>query len=171
MTDPSPGRPAVGPLLLIAAIALRRGRLPRARRRRLAPGVTGATPRRRRRPRIPLAPAPLHADPFSLLSWLFTPIFQVFFITLVLLDRLTGNIAHRDHPADDRDHGSLLIPIFRRQIVSTRRMQLIAPEIKEIQRRYKGDRAKIQQATRPALQGARRPPRSAACRSSSRCSC
>ena len=40
----------------------------------------------------------------------------------------------------------VLIPLFRRQTVSARRTQMLAPEVKEIQRRYKGDRAKIQQA-------------------------
>ena len=41
----------------------------------------------------------------------------------------------------------LLIPLYRKQIVSQRRMQLLAPELKEIQRRFKGDRAKVQEAT------------------------
>ena len=41
----------------------------------------------------------------------------------------------------------VLIPLFRRQTVSQKRMQLLAPELKEIQRRYKGDRVKVQQAT------------------------
>ena len=36
---------------------------------------------------------------------------------------------------------------MRRQMVSMRRMQAIAPEVKEIQRRFKGDRVKQQQAT------------------------
>ncbi|HSO28714.1 MAG TPA: YidC/Oxa1 family membrane protein insertase, partial [Candidatus Sulfomarinibacteraceae bacterium] len=93
-----------------------------------------------------LTPAPLNPDPFSLLAWLFTPIFQVFFVTLVLLDRLTGNIAIAIILLTLLIK-IVLIPIFRRQLVSTRRMQLIAPEVKEIQRRFKGDRAKIQQAT------------------------
>lgn len=95
---------------------------------------------------IPLTPAPLNPDPFSLLSWLFTPIFQAFFITLVVLDRLTGNIAVAIILLTLLIK-ILLIPLFRRQLVSTRRMQLIGPEVKEIQRRYKGDRVKVQQAT------------------------
>ena len=41
----------------------------------------------------------------------------------------------------------LLVPLYRRQIVSQKRMQLVAPELKEIQRRFKGDRVKVQQAT------------------------
>jgi YidC/Oxa1 family membrane protein insertase len=39
-----------------------------------------------------------------------------------------------------------LVPLMRRQMVSMRRMQSIQPEIKEIQRRFKGDRLKQQQA-------------------------
>ncbi len=41
----------------------------------------------------------------------------------------------------------ILIPLFRKQIVSQRRMQLLGPEVKEIQRRFKGDRVKVQEAT------------------------
>jgi YidC/Oxa1 family membrane protein insertase len=134
----------IGPLLLIAAIAfVVAGCL--GGTASLAPGVT-APPTPTPPAGIPLAPAPLHADPFSLLSWLFTPIFQVFFITLVLLDRLTGNIAIAIILLTIIIK-VLLIPIFRRQLVSTRRMQQIAPELKEVQRRFKGDRVKIQQAT------------------------
>jgi YidC/Oxa1 family membrane protein insertase len=95
---------------------------------------------------VALAPAPLHADPFSLLAWLFTPIFQGFFIVLVLLDKLTGNIAVAIVLMTILIK-VVLIPVFRRQLVSTKRMQLIGPEVKEIQRRFKGDRVKIQQAT------------------------
>jgi YidC/Oxa1 family membrane protein insertase len=41
---------------------------------------------------------------------------------------------------------TLMIPLMRRQMVSMRRMQMIAPELKEIQRRFKTDRVKQQQA-------------------------
>ncbi len=95
---------------------------------------------------IPLAPAVLHADPFSLLAWLFTPIFQFFFIILVVLNKATGNIAVAIVLMTILIK-IVLIPVFRRQLVSTKRMQLIGPEVKELQRRYKGDRVKIQQAT------------------------
>ena len=44
-----------------------------------------------------------------------------------------------DHRADAHRPG-VVIPLYRRQLVSQRRMQLLQPEIKEIQRRYKGDR-------------------------------
>ena len=36
----------------------------------------------------------------------------------------------------------VVIPLYRRQLVSQRRMQLLQPEIKEIQRRFKGDSVK-----------------------------
>jgi YidC/Oxa1 family membrane protein insertase len=93
---------------------------------------------------IPLAPA--HPDnPFNLLAWIFTPLFQVFFILLVVLDKVTGNIAVAI-VLMTLILRVILIPVFRRQTVSTRRTQMLAPEVKEIQRRYKGDRVKIQQA-------------------------
>ena len=96
-------------------------------------------------PKPPLTPAQPGADPVSLLAWLFNPIFQLLYILLVWLSKLT------------RDVGiaiilmtlivrAALIPLFRRQIVSTKRMQLIQPEIRELQKRYKGDRAKFSQA-------------------------
>ena len=40
-----------------------------------------------------------------------------------------------------------MVPLMRRQMVSMRRMQSVATEIKEIQRRFKSDRVKQQQAT------------------------
>jgi len=114
----------------------------------LAPGVTPSPSPVATLPpaAIALAPAPLHPDPFSLLAWLFTPIFQVFFITLVLLEKVTGNIAIAIVLMTIIIK-VVLIPVFRRQLVSTKRMQMIGPEVKELQRRYKGDRVKIQQAT------------------------
>jgi YidC/Oxa1 family membrane protein insertase len=41
---------------------------------------------------------------------------------------------------------ALVIPLYRRQLVSQRRMQMLQPEIKEIQRRYKGDTTKARLA-------------------------
>ena len=135
----------LGPLLLVVLVGLLVAACVGGGASSLAPGVT-APPTPTPPAGIPLAPAPLNPDPFSLLAWLFTPIFQAFFITLVLLDRLTGNIVVAIILLTLLIK-ILLIPIFRRQLVSTRRMQLVAPELKEIQRRYKGDRVKIQQAT------------------------
>ncbi len=93
---------------------------------------------------IPLAPA-APSDPFSLLSWLFTPIFQGLFLLLVAFERLTGNMMVAIILVTLVVR-ALSIPLYRKQIVSQRRMQLLQPELKEIQRRFKGDRAKIQQA-------------------------
>jgi YidC/Oxa1 family membrane protein insertase len=41
---------------------------------------------------------------------------------------------------------AVLIPLYRKQLVSQRRMQLLQPELKEIQRRYKGDSMKVRLA-------------------------
>lgn len=94
---------------------------------------------------IPLSPA--HpGDPFSLMAWLFTPVFQALFLTLVFFEQLTGNMVIAIVVVTLLVR-IILIPLYRRQIVSQKRTQLVAPELKEIQRRYKGDRLKIQQAT------------------------
>lgn len=135
----------LAPLFALAAVVLLVAACAPGGAGSLAPGVT-APPTPTPPAGIALAPAELKADPFSLLSWLFTPIFQVFFITLVLLDKATGNIAIAIILLTILIK-IVLIPIFRRQIVSTRRMQLIGPEVKEIQRRFKGDQVKIRQAT------------------------
>ncbi len=42
---------------------------------------------------------------------------------------------------------TILIPLFRRQIVSQRRMQLLQPEMRAIQQKFKGNRAKISEET------------------------
>ena len=59
---------------------------------RASAGLGGAQAHRaaRRRPRsqAPLAPAQPGTNPVELLAWLFTPIFQVLFITLVAFDQL-----------------------------------------------------------------------------------
>lgn len=95
---------------------------------------------------IPLTPvAP--TDPFSLISWLFTPLFQAFFILLVVLEKLTANMAVAIVLMTIIIR-IILIPVFRRQTVSTRRTQMLQPEVKEIQRRFKGDRLKQQEAQR-----------------------
>ena len=91
----------------------------------------------------PLHPAPLGADPFSLLAWAFTPIFQVSFIILVgFFYKVTGDIGIAIVLLTIVIRIPL-IPLFRRQTVSMRATQLLAPEVKEIQRRYKGDRQAI----------------------------
>ncbi|HSS34822.1 MAG TPA: membrane protein insertase YidC [Patescibacteria group bacterium] len=95
---------------------------------------------------VPLAPAQPGTDPFSTIAWLFTPIFQALFITLVWFDQVTGSMVIAIILLTLLVR-VLLIPLYRKQIVSQKRMQLLAPELKEIQRRYKGDRTKVQQAT------------------------
>ena len=96
-------------------------------------------------PPAPLVPASPGADPFSLLSWLFTPVFQALFIGLVFFDNLTGDIGISILLLTIVIRVVLISP-YRRQLVSQKRTQLLAPEVEEIKRRYKGDRMKIQQA-------------------------
>lgn len=93
----------------------------------------------------PLAPVNPGGDPFQLLSWLFTPVFQALFIGLVLFDQLTGDIGISILLLTLVIRVILISP-YRKQLVSQKRTQLLAPEVAEIQRRYKGDRVKIQQA-------------------------
>ena len=142
---PRPGREWIGPLLLIAVVLFVAAACVGAPTG--SPGGSGSpaitpTPSAA----IPLEPA-RPTDPFNLLAWLFTPIFQVFFILLVVLDKATGNIAIAIVLLTLLLR-IVLIPVFRRQTVSTKRTQMLAPELKEIQRRYKGDRLKAQEAQR-----------------------
>ncbi len=110
-------------------------------------GVPGASPT----PHPPLSPAQPGADPVSFLAWAFTPIFQVMLMILIFVyDALSGlgvpaaigwaivalTLVVR----------AVVIPLYRRQLVSQRRMQLLQPEVKEIQRRYKGDAMKARLA-------------------------
>jgi YidC/Oxa1 family membrane protein insertase len=102
-------------------------------------------------PAPPLEPAQPGADPISFLAWIFTPIFKAMFIVLVAVyDFLRGlgvpaaigwaivalTLLVR----------TIVIPLYRRQLTSQRRMQLLQPEIKEIQRRFKGDAMKARVA-------------------------
>ena len=147
MTPPS--RPStlrrVLPLLAIVAVALIVAAC--AGGPTGSPGASGgpaATPT----PPAALPLTPVHpGDPFSLIAWIFTPLFQAFFILLVGLDKLTGNIAIAIILMTIIIR-IVLIPVFRRQTVSTRRTQMLQPEVKEIQRRFKGDRLKQQEAQR-----------------------
>jgi YidC/Oxa1 family membrane protein insertase len=110
-------------------------------------GAPTATPT----PVPPLTPASPGADPVSLFAWLFTPIFQVMLIILLAVYQFLENL---------RVPGAIawaiviltlivravLIPLFRRQLVSQRRMQLLQPELREIQKRLKGDAMKVRLA-------------------------
>jgi YidC/Oxa1 family membrane protein insertase len=93
----------------------------------------------------PLAPAQPGADPLTTLAWVFTPVFWLMFNLLVLFDTLTGNIAIAIVLLTLVIR-LVLVPIYRRQLVSQKQLQLIQPELQEITRRYKGDRQRQMQA-------------------------
>lgn len=108
-------------------------------------GSGGPTPTPSQAPLTPSSPG---ANPIDLLAWLFTPIFQALFIVLVFFDQLTylfqpdaGNIVIAIIGLTLVIR-VLVIPLYRRQLTSTRQMQLLQPEVKELQRKYKGDRVK-----------------------------
>jgi len=75
----------------------------------------------------PLTPAEPGANPMSLLAWIFNPIFQALFILLVWLEQATGDIGIAIIIMTLIVRAAL-IPLFRRQIVSMKRTQLIQPE-------------------------------------------
>lgn len=104
------------------------------------PGPSGASPAPTAHPN--LCPAEAKADPFSLLAWLFTPVFQVLFLGLVGFYRLFGDIGLAIIALTIVIR-FMIFPLFRRQIVSQRRMQLLQPELKAIQQKHRGDRARI----------------------------
>ena len=113
-----------------------------------APGAPGASPTP---PPPPLTPAQPGADPVSLLAWLFTPIFQTMFIVLIAVYVFLENLAVPGAilwaiVVLTLVVRAVLIPLYRKQLVSQRRMQLLQPELKEIQRRYKGDSMKVRTA-------------------------
>jgi len=94
-------------------------------------------------PKPNLCPAqPSGADPLALLAWIFTPIFQAIFIGLAFLYSVTGDIGISIILLTIVLR-ILLIPVFRKQIVSQRRMQMLQPELRAIQTKYKGDRQKV----------------------------
>jgi YidC/Oxa1 family membrane protein insertase len=112
------------------------------------PGATtppGVSPSPSPTPPPPLEPAQPGSNPISLLAWLFTPVFWLLFNILVVFDKLTGNIAIAIVILTLLIRVVLISP-FRRQIVSQKRMQLIGPEVKELQKKFKGDRAKQMEA-------------------------
>jgi YidC/Oxa1 family membrane protein insertase len=130
----------LAPLLFVLAIAF----VVSACGQALAPGATqGPTPTPT--PQLPLQPATPGANPIDTIAWLFTPVFQTLFIILVAFDTLTGNIAIAIILLTVTIK-LLTTPITRRQLVSTRQTQLLLPEVKAIQAKYKGDRVKSQQA-------------------------
>ena len=107
------------------------------------PGPGGATPAPTPAPN--LCPAePKGSDPFSLIAWLFTPIFQVLFLGLAVAYNVLGDIGLAIVVLTIVIR-LVLIPVFRAQIVSQRRMQLLQPELRAIQQKYRGDRARAQE--------------------------
>ena len=95
---------------------------------------------------LPLCPAVLSGNPLDLLSYLFNPIFQTMFLGLVAFYSIFGDIGIAIILLTIVIK-TVLIPLFRAQIVSQRRMQMIQPEVKAIQTKYKGNRAKISEET------------------------
>lgn len=141
MSLPRPRRELLLPVLLFVAVALfvaacsPSGIVPVG-----SGGAAATTP-----PHPPLTPAQPGADPVSLLAWVFNPIFQLLYILLIWLQKVTGDVGIAIVLMTLVVRAAL-IPLFRRQIVSTKRMQLIQPELKELQKRHKGDRAKYSAA-------------------------
>lgn len=110
----------------------------------IVPGGSAA-PSATASPNPPLTPAEPGADPVKLLAWIFNPIFQVLFIVLAGIEQVTGDIGIAIVVMTLIVRAAL-IPLFRRQIVSMKRTQILQPELKELQKRYKGDRARFSQA-------------------------
>lgn len=153
MTLPLPAGPTIGrsvrrivPALLVLAIVLIVAGC--------APAGTGGSPGAptpTHTPIPPLTPAAPGADPISLFAWLFTPVFQVMFIIMIAVYQFLENLGIPGAIAWaivilTLIVRAVLIPLFRRQLVSQRRMQLLQPELREIQKRYKGDSMKARVA-------------------------
>ena len=101
-------------------------------------------------PMPPLEPAK-PTDPLSLISWVFTPLFQIMLIILLGAYQFLANFGLAGAIAWaivilTLIVRAVLIPLYRKQLVSQRRMQLIQPELKEVQKRYKGDQMKARLA-------------------------
>ena len=135
MTRPQQLPRRLAPILFLVAVALLVAAcIPGT----TTPGSPGASPSFSQAPLTPASPG---ANPIDLLAWLFTPVFQTLFIALVLLDTATGNIVVAIILLTIILRVAV-IPLYRRQLTSTRQMQLLQPEVKELQRKYKGDRVK-----------------------------
>jgi YidC/Oxa1 family membrane protein insertase len=116
-----------------------------------APSASGSGPAATATPIPPLEPAQPGANPVSFLAWIFTPIFQTMFIILAAVYQFLENLGV---PAAvgwaiivlTLVVRALVIPLYRRQLVSTKRTQMLQPELREIQRRFKGDSIKVRTA-------------------------
>ncbi|MFL5777347.1 MAG: YidC/Oxa1 family membrane protein insertase, partial [Chloroflexota bacterium] len=147
VTFPRSSRAWFGPLLLVLVALLVAACAPVGS----TTGPNGSVIPVSATPAPPLVPAQPGADPLSFLAWLFNPIFQTLFIVLVALYDVLRAIGAPAAIAWAIVGLTILvrialIPLYRRQLVSTRRMQLLQPEVKEIQRRYKGDAMKARVA-------------------------
>ena len=116
-----------------------------------APGGSPGAPTPTPTPAPPLTPAPLGADPVSLFAWLFTPLFQVMLIILIAVYQFLENLGVPGAIAWaivvlTLVVRAILIPLYRKQLVSQRRMQLLQPELNEIKKRFKGDTMKVRLA-------------------------
>ena len=102
-------------------------------------------------PHPPLEPAKPGSDPVSTIAWIFTPVFQSMFIVLCAVYQFLENLGV---PAAigwaivalTLLVRAIVIPLYRRQLVSTKRTQMLQPELREINRRYKSDKMKARQA-------------------------
>jgi YidC/Oxa1 family membrane protein insertase len=139
---PRPGRALVRQLLVLGAVALIVAACSGA-----STGPSGAAPTSPTPVPTPLQPAPFTGDPVGIIAWAFTPIFQVLFVILIGFYKLTGDIGIAIILLTIVMRIPL-IPLFRSQTVSQKQMQLLQPELREIARRYKGDRNKISQMQR-----------------------
>lgn len=88
----------------------------------------------------------LSGNPVDLLAFLFNPIFQTMFLLLAIFYSILGDVGIAIILLTLLIK-TILIPLFRAQIVSQRRMQLIQPEVRAIQLKFKGNRAKISEET------------------------
>jgi YidC/Oxa1 family membrane protein insertase len=93
-----------------------------------------------------LCPAVPGSDPGATLAWLFNPIFQTMFLILTAFYQLLNDIGFAII-ALTLVIKTILIPLFRQQIVSQRRMQMLQPELASINAKFKGNRTKISEET------------------------
>src|SRR5437867_10806288 len=82
-------------------------------------------------PIAPLVPAKPSADPIGFFAWIFTPLFQALFILLAFFYKVIGDIGIAIVLLTIVIR-ALLVPLYRQQLVSQRRMQLLQPELKEL---------------------------------------
>ncbi len=142
MTLPASWR-RLAPLLLIVLVAVVAAACVPG-----GPGAGGSGAAPSATPHPPLEPAKPGTDPLSIIAWAFTPIFQTMFIIMMAVYQFLENL-HAPFAIAwaivvlTLVVRTVVIPLARRSLVSQRRTQLLQPEIREIQRRYKGDRAKI----------------------------